>query len=249
MTIVLSPSTYFGSKFYFYAQDREMGERIALGKFEPYLTKLFLRELRAGARVIDIGANLGYYSVLAGKMGCEVLAFEPEENNFKLLLENIKINKLQRKIRPFCVALGNKVGKIDLNVSLENFGDHSVFERRNRSVSVLMDKLDNLVINKIDFIKSDTQGAEAMIFAGANKTLCKYKPTIMYEHWFSNPPDLSRYFLYEIEEYWQVRQKMMQKRQESVNVWATKNPLTFYQRFGDFWFKKYLKSKFGKSKT
>ncbi len=249
MTIVLSPPTHLGCQFYFYPQDREIGERIALGKFEPYLTKLFLKELKAEMKVVDIGANIGYYSILAAKAGCRVLAFEPEKKNFELLLENIKLNKVSEKIRPFNLALGDKRGQLKLNVSFKNFGDHSFFSKKDKVELVRVDTLDNLVGQKIDFIKSDTQGYESRIFAGAINTITKYKPTILYEHWFTNPPELLDYFLYETEEYWQIRRKLKNREVESVNIWATKNPLSFKQRYGDFWLKKYLKQKLNRPKT
>jgi len=74
--------------------------------------EIIMRSLRAGDVFLDIGANVGVYTLLSaravGKAGC-VVAFEPEIRRFERLLENLTLNGF-RNVRPFRVALGEEEG-------------------------------------------------------------------------------------------------------------------------------------------
>ncbi len=250
MTIALSPVGKLGSQFFFNTADREIGERIALGKFEPFLTKLVLDYLRPGMNIVDAGANIGYYSVLAAKLGCNVFAFEPNKHNYELLIKNIKYNKVEKQIKAYQIALGDKKKKTKLYLSKVNFGDHSIFATKDRQKEeVKMDRLDDLIKNiKIDFIKSDTQGAEEQIFKGACKLIQKYMPEILFESW-DEKITLDNYHFYLVDEYLQFRSESRKFFGESVNIWATKKSLSFMEKYRDFWFKKLVKQVLNLPKT
>ncbi len=53
--------------FWYQWDDKFIGQRIALGKYEPYLAKLILEKIKPESVMVDVGANIGYYSLLAGK--------------------------------------------------------------------------------------------------------------------------------------------------------------------------------------
>ena len=180
------------SKFYYRSDDRFIGQRVALGKYEPYETKLILRQLKSNQVVIDVGANIGYYTILIADKVKRVYALEPDKTNFEILKKNILANNLKNVVA-IRAAAGSKKSRLNLYKSKENLGDHklykiplvpperdvSPFEEREK-VKVI--KLDELVKEQVDLIKIDTQGWEPEVVAGAKKIITKDKPIIFMEY-------------------------------------------------------------------
>jgi FkbM family methyltransferase len=148
-----------------------------LSVWEPFETELMVRRLRLGDCVIDIGANIGYYTIVAaaivGSRG-RVYAFEPEPANAALLTENARLNGLgnvyleQR-------AVGDRTGAARLYLSVDNRGDHRMYisdvpeEVSRESIDIsCIDLASFLESNQIvpTFIKIDAQGMEARILSG-----------------------------------------------------------------------------------
>jgi FkbM family methyltransferase len=82
----------------------------------------------------DIGANVGVYSLFAGARGIDVMAFEPESQNYALLNSNIFYNRLNDRITAYPFALGDKTSidvlnltKFDTGMSCHQFGDMTAF--------------------------------------------------------------------------------------------------------------------------
>jgi FkbM family methyltransferase len=183
-------------KFFYLENDRYIGQRVALEKYEPYETELILRQTKKGDVVVDVGANIGYYTILlsdkVGKNG-KVYAFEPDKISFEILQKNIGVNNLINVVA-VNAAVGNKLGKIKLYKSKENFGDHKLFQiplapqRRGASPfdereTVKIVKLDDYLKKiKIDLIKIDTQGWEPEVIKGAKKIISKNKPIMFLEY-------------------------------------------------------------------
>ena len=92
------------------------------GLWEPFETELIRRSLAPGARFLDAGANLGYFSVLAaarvGERG-RVYAFEPEPRNFALLEANLALNGYDERALACQAALSEADGRGWLDVALE----------------------------------------------------------------------------------------------------------------------------------
>ena len=65
-----------------------------MGKYEEYETKLIFRQAQGCNVAIDVGANIGYYSYFCSKSQ-KVYAFEPEENNLKILRKNLGVNEIK----------------------------------------------------------------------------------------------------------------------------------------------------------
>jgi len=195
----LEKAKVFGKYVFNYlADDKFVGQRIALEKYEPYLTELMLSKIKVGDVVLDIGANIGYYAVLfadkVGKKG-KVIAIEPDPINFEILQKNIKENKLFNVVAVQAAA-GNENKKMKIFESKENFGDHRMWEETLRPAGTSLDreakpvfcrKLDDLLkeleYQKIDFIKMDVQGFESLVIEGGEKIIEKNKPTIFFEYW------------------------------------------------------------------
>jgi len=164
------------------------------GVFEEFETELVRQCLHPGMQVVDIGANFGYYTLIAadrvGKEG-KVYAFEPEPGNYELLLKNISLNHYQT-IVPLQQAVSNRRGTMNLFVDKRNLGAPSLAEknvdRRQGIVAVETVSLDEFFntdegFGPIDFLKIDAQGAEGLIFEGARNCLKNDGLKIMMEFW------------------------------------------------------------------
>ena len=187
-------------KFYYLENDKYIGQRIALEKYEPYETQLILRQARVGEVVVDVGANIGYYTVLladkVGKNG-KVYAFEPDKTNFEILVKNIKENDLKNVVA-VNAAVGSRSGKLKLYKSKENLGDHKLYDQNppvDKSTSSLKKggslkteivkiiKLDEYLADiKVDLLKIDTQGWEPEVIEGAKEIIKKNKPVMFLEY-------------------------------------------------------------------
>jgi len=145
------------------------------GIWEAAETLVLLRLLAPGMRVVDVGAHVGYYSVMCSRRvgpGGGVLAFEPEPENHRLLQANLLLNDC-RNVQVRQVALADGRGRASLHLSDENFGDHrlqAVAGRRTVDVETLTldEALDGF---EPDFVKIDTQGAEPRILRGMARLL------------------------------------------------------------------------------
>ena len=185
--------------FNYLPDDKYVGQRIALEKYEPYETKLILRQTKNGDVVVDVGANIGYYTILladkVGKTG-KVYAFEPDKTNFEILVKNIKENDLENVVA-INAAVGSKNETRILYKSEENLGDHKLFKPTLPSLkkggktvvaskdveAVKIIKLDDLLRNiKTNLIKIDTQGWEPEVISGAKKIIKRDKPIIFLEY-------------------------------------------------------------------
>jgi len=197
----LKKAKIFGKYTYFYRHDdKYIGRRIALEKYEPYETQLILRQTKIGDTVVDVGANIGYYTVLladkVGKNG-KVYAFEPDKTNFQILVKNIKENNLKNVVA-INAAVGSKEGKLKLYKSEENLGDHKLYETHPpcghpplkkgeqnylNEETVKIIKLDDyLKETKVDLMKIDTQGWEPEVVEGAKELIKKNKPVMFLEY-------------------------------------------------------------------
>ena len=128
-------------------------------------------------RVLDIGANIGYFTLLASKLVGDrgkVWAFEPESVNLVHLKENIELNDLKNVEVSSC-AVSEFAGEADLYVSREEPGAHSLIDCRSPNydiVRVHTVKLDDLFNDTcIDFIKSDTEGNDMKVLLGAKRLI------------------------------------------------------------------------------
>ena len=150
--------------------------------YEPAETNIIKQEIKKDDVVLDIGANIGYYTLLMADLvgnGGKVFAFEPEPYNFELLKKNIEINMyknviLERK------AISNYNKKSNLYLSKDNTGMHRLNESKycENHIEVNVIKLDdyfysNELTNKIKFIKIDVEGSELDVLQGMESILEK----------------------------------------------------------------------------
>ncbi len=156
--------------------DKNDSLRLSINQvWEPIETELVQKEVKKGYTVIDIGANIGYYTLLfaklVGKEG-KVYAFEPEPNNLHLLKKNIEINNYQNVIIEQ-KAVSDTTKNVNLFTAKQGIGEHRINFSwfGNNGIEVKAIKLDDYINEKIDFIKIDIEGAEYNALLGMKKIL------------------------------------------------------------------------------
>jgi FkbM family methyltransferase len=150
------------------------------GCFEPFETDLVAREIQKGDVVIDIGANIGYYTLLFARLVGEtgkVIAFEPDPDNFRLLKKNVLANGYGNVIL-IQKAVAHITGPLRLFVCGMNKGDHRVYDSHDGRASIEIDAttLDDALAaypGRVDFIKMDIQGSEPGALLGMHRTLAR----------------------------------------------------------------------------
>ena len=167
------------------AADAAVTPGLRSGAYEPHLTAVFERHCRPGMTVVDVGANLGYFSLLAaGLVGPSgrVVVLEPNSENCRLLLSslrrggvsNVDLLPVAADAAPgwayYSTHVGSNGGLIDDGDLLSHFG-----------VVVPTFRLDDLVSGPVGLLKMDVEGAEGRVVAGATRIIEHDRPIITTE--------------------------------------------------------------------
>jgi FkbM family methyltransferase len=155
------------------------------GVVDPPQTRFMCSVLKKGMNVVDVGANVGYFTCIMANLIAptgEVHAFEPDRTNFRLLRRNLQINRLRNV---FCeqVACCDRNGRGILYLSNRETGGHTTNVKSGktwRTRSVPMIALDDFFREKnerIDLVKIDTAGSEDSVLRGM-RGLVKSNPGI-----------------------------------------------------------------------
>jgi FkbM family methyltransferase len=184
-----SVDTEWGSLF-IDADDEVIGPAIhEHGVWEPGETDLLLGWLRPGMTFLDVGAHVGYYTILAARRvapGGLVFAFEPSPRNYELLLANVWRNALTNVVC-FPWAVSDHMGFVDLFLDERNTGDNRLFQdERGPGVRVRAVALDAIptIRPPIDVVKIDVQGAEEAVISGMRGLLSRSPAArISLEYW------------------------------------------------------------------
>lgn len=132
-----------------------------------------LHFLRRTDLFIDIGANIGAYTLLASsEIKANSISIEPLEDTFSILMDNIFINNIQDNVKAYNIGLGSKISKTHFTKSLDTI-NHVATKNERNTVEVQIDTLDNILINEQcpALIKIDVEGYENEVINGASKTL------------------------------------------------------------------------------
>jgi FkbM family methyltransferase len=163
-------------------------------EYEPEVCQLLRSLLRTGDNFVDVGAHVGYFTILASELvgSGKVVAFEPEESNYDSLMVNIEENGYQNTTA-FQACVGDRDGEVDLILNLDNDGGHSIFDPRTHPFNtrtkkseqikqtVPIVKLDTVIGFVPKAIKIDVEGCEMMVLQGAKEILMKHSPVIIME--------------------------------------------------------------------
>jgi FkbM family methyltransferase len=161
------------------------GLELILGKKENYGSAVYVHRLpdpeemsiladvlRPGDLFLDVGANVGLYSVwVAGATGAEVLSLEPTPATYRKLGQNIRLNDLSHLITPIQTAVGDEVGVAKMTSELGGL-DHVSTAPRDSDVAVPIEPIDRLLNGRVPrAIKIDVEGFEQRVLKGARDTL------------------------------------------------------------------------------
>ncbi|NYZ78920.1 FkbM family methyltransferase [Candidatus Micrarchaeota archaeon] len=239
-----------GNKLFLDANDT-LGLSI-FGTHEKTETEFAKKQIKKGDVVLDIGANIGYYTLIfaraVGNKG-KVFAFEPDPENFALLEKNVKINRYANVVL-VKKAVSSKTGKLKLYADKNNKTDGRIYDSHDNRSSIDIDavRLDDYFANykgNVDFIKLDIQGAEWAAVTGMARLLKRNKKVkIITEFWPAGlkrfgvePGDYLKLFvkngfrLYELKEgieavnFLRLLEKYTPEKQNYTNLFCTRERL------------------------
>jgi len=178
-----------GFDLYVYTNDDLIGGYIRQRReFEPHVTRAIRSRLAKGATFVDLGANLGYFTILGAKAvggGGKVVAFEPFPPNVRLLQLNVQANNLSNVyVYPFAAAEKRAAFvaySVDGNAGLREFSGNPLdILSRDIVLSVPLDETLSW-LERLDVIKIDVEGCEYRALSGGLGILRRHRPVIFSE--------------------------------------------------------------------
>lgn len=158
--------------------------------FEKKEVDFMLNTLKEDDIFIDIGSNIGLFSLLASKkvgVNGKVICFEPAPITYKRLLENIELNQLQNVIA-LNLGLSDNVGELKFYYSDTGFDAWNSFapdSRLKKSIKIKTSTLDlqleNIDKEQIKMVKIDVEGWEKFVIQGGETFFKNYSPIVMVE--------------------------------------------------------------------
>ncbi|MCA1832316.1 MAG: FkbM family methyltransferase [Actinomycetota bacterium] len=160
------------------------------GYHEYAAATAFAKMVRPGMTVVDAGAHAGQFTLIAARRAAaagRVFAIEPHPAAHARLVRNLRLNGF-KNVTALTVALSDAPGPTVLHVPQwagDNTGVASLQDRGTASDSIEVEgmRLDDVLRNesRFDVLKADVEGAEARLFAGAQASLKRWKPAIIFE--------------------------------------------------------------------
>lgn len=183
LRMLLSRETTYTSPFgerYFINRYSYVERMIQGGDFEKARAAYLRSRIAPNDVFLDIGANIGFFTVLASRCGATVHAFEPDPANYRRLLRNVKLNGFgEGRMKTYPCALGDTSGRAELYRPLtDNYGRSSIVANQSPdAIRVSLRRLDDIPIpfSARCIVKIDVEGAELQVLDGALATLEKLK--------------------------------------------------------------------------
>jgi FkbM family methyltransferase len=148
-----------------------------LRTYEPDAWGAFLNHIRPGDTLVDVGANLGLYTVAAAKRGARVIAVEPDPANVRQIRRNARLNRVEVAIVE--VLAGAQIGTAPLALRgspVSGSVDMYLGPTTRYAVAAVL-TLDALLKDeRVDLLKIDVEGAEIDVLRGAEQTLRDKRP-------------------------------------------------------------------------
>ncbi len=183
-----------GFEFEVLADDLVIGPAIEQGSWADHETLLFRAHVAQGSRVVDLGANVGWFAVQAILAGAEVHAFEPVPAIADICERNMRRAEKVGTGRGILhrVAASDASGTATIVLAARNHGDNRVIDGGARpqdladgeSIAITLSRVDDLVKGPLSFLKVDTQGSEWLALQGAKQLLADSpKLAMLLEFW------------------------------------------------------------------
>lgn len=146
---------------------------VGLNDFEDM--SFLLHFLREDDLFVDVGANIGLYTVLSSAViGAKTVCFEPVKTTFQKLLLNINVNNIHHKVEACNMGLGDKTMNLKFSVNLDSM-NHVIMPNEIETdlfQEAQVDRMDNIFKTRIPLLlKIDVEGYELQVLKGAAKTL------------------------------------------------------------------------------
>ncbi len=203
---VLLTTLFTGQKMYVDARDISVTPHLLVdGNWEPEITQVFRRFVNDKTTVFDVGANLGFFGLVAGASNPQSIHFfEPNPELTPLIGSSIAINGLSSRTRINTVAIGDKKEELKLHLVGNYIGSSSLLDiptvetaniagqeiDTDRSFTVPVVTLDQYCkdngIKKVDLVKIDVEGFEPQVYKGMAKTIKANKDITLFLE-FSGP--------------------------------------------------------------
>jgi len=181
--------------------DWQIHRSFAYGSWEPEVVGMIKQQVTAGMRVLDLGAQSGFYSLLFSKLvgpDGSVIAFEPLPANYRVLEENLNLNRITNvTVERSAVTDRSGETSFDFPVDEPTLVAGPVRESDNQGTfTVPSISIDDFIIQRrisVHFIKIDVEGAEELVLRGAMRTLEEFHPILAIELHSAGqePPSLS----------------------------------------------------------
>lgn len=167
------------------------------GEYDTHHIRTVLSVVKPAWIVMDVGANVGFWTVPLGRATSKVYAFEPVTGNCRRLGENIRINGLDHRITVFPFGLSDQSATVPItlredfrtgsstgNAAIVPEGQDTDLARERVEIHPL-DSL-NLPLARLDFIKLDIEGHEPQFLRGAARTIAQFRPILLTEvnNWY-----------------------------------------------------------------
>ena len=191
-------TTIHGQPLYVDARDLSLSPQLILnGNWEPGVTRALRSLVKPGMTVVEIGANVGWYTILLGRLvspqGC-LRAFEANPAIFELLVENIDINGLIPFVRAERMLVCDSCGEREITLLERHRGSGSMLSFTDAFVELYHDEKTTIAApattldaywrdetRPIDLVKMDAEGSEPMIVAGMARILAQPHLTVVCE--------------------------------------------------------------------
>lgn len=163
------------------------------GDYEPEVRKVLVACAKETKYIVDIGANVGWYTILLSLRGgadTQVVAFEPNPLPRKSLNRNVYLNNLQQQVDIVGCGLSSERQSADLYVpensghpaaSLQNLHPEEQSIQVPVNLSTLDIEIEDRTGNDVGLIKCDVEGAELHVLNGGKRTIEQYRPIILLE--------------------------------------------------------------------
>ena len=181
----------YGLKMDLKPSDNWTDMRVYFNLKEPHIKRAISKYVKEGDTLIDVGAHIGYFSLLMAYFGgpsCRLYSFEPNPEVFTRLVQNVRNNTYNERVITVSAALSDEMGTKtffvdDAGSNLGTFKPAN--DRKGKWLEIDVTTLDNIIseysLSNVSFMKLDVEGAELSVLRGGKEFFKKNRPVIVCE--------------------------------------------------------------------